>query len=467
MRVLITIQPSHAHLWPVTPCAWALQAAGHEVRVATHASFAGSVIAAGLTPVSLGNASDLELRMRPDARPPNNPQDVLHYADVLGLDAQGREHWVVFYQYLLTALSDYVRPDLSEAADLIAFAQAWQPDLVIWDPTMAAGPLAARACGAAHARFLMALDYPGWCLDRLAEGRDKLLAAGLSENPLADLVRPIADKYGIELDNEMLFGQWSIDPMPTGMALPSSATTLPMRYVPYTGAEHFPQWLHQQPDRPRVALTLGESTRRFIKGDWGRTPKVLEAVADLDIEVVATLNNQQLEGVASIPANVRQIEWVSLTQLAPTCSAIIHHGGGGTFAVPVAFNVPQIICDTNESLIMQSVEVDPRTMEDGTYRIGYEFGVSEEVVETVTTWQLPAKKLEAPPAAEYVVKRGAGARLDHQTQSVDEIAEMIRAVATDQSYRAGAQALHDTWLGMPSPTSIVPMLEALTAEHRR
>jgi|GEM_PF-1980376 len=465
MRVLLTVQPSHAHLWPITPLAWALQSAGHEVRVATHACFTKSVLAAGLTPVVLGKPGDLELRMRPDAKAPASPEDIGRYADALGLNAEEREHWIIFYQWLLTALSDYVRPDLTEASDLIDFAREWQPDLIIWDPTMAAAPLAARVSGAAHARFLMALDYPGWCFDRLAQNTEQLIAAGLHPNPQIELVQPIADKYGITLDDEMLFGQWSIDPMPLGMGLATSGTKLPVRYVPYSGAEDFPTWLYQRPERPRVALTLGESVRRFIKGDWGRTPKILEAVAGLDIEVIATLNSRQLEGIDKLPDNVRAIEWVSLTQLAPTCSAIIHHGGGGTFAAPVAFNVPQIVCDTDESLMMQPVEVS--VMEDGTYRVGYEYDVNEKVHETVTSWELPGKKLEAPPAAKYVTERGAGARLDHRTQSVEEIAAMISAVVSDPAYKAGAQAVYDSWLALPSPAAIVPALESLTREHRR
>lgn len=467
MRVLFAIQPSHAHLWPVTPSAWGLQSAGHEVRVASHARFAGSIRAAGLTPVELGDPEVEEARMRPDARPPAKPEEVLRYADALGLDKEGREHWIVFYQWLMNPISDYIRPDLPYASDLVDFARAWQPDLVIWDPTMAAAPVAARVSGAAQARFLLNLDYPGWCFDRMAERGAELRAAGLSENPLIDLLKPLTEKYGVEIDHELLYGQWSIDPMPTGMGLSTSATTLPVRYVPYTGAEVFPQWLHETPKRPRVALTLGESTRRFIKGDWGRTPKILEAVADLDIEVIATLNSQQLDGVERIPDNVRTIDWVPLNHLLPSCSAVIHHGGGGTYAAPCAFKVPQIVCDTDESLMMQAVEVDPNTMEDGTYRIGFEFGVSEKVNKTVTTWQLPAKKIEATPAANYVVSRGAGMRLDHRNQSVDEIARMIHDVVTEQSFRDGAQAIFDTWLAVPSPADIVTSLERLTAEHRR
>lgn len=467
MRVLFASYPSHAHLWPVVPIAWALQSVGHEVRIATHAAFADAVTATGLTPVPLGDPQGIEPRIRPDAKPPEHPENVLRYAEVLGLDAAAREHWITFHQWLLCAISDYLRTDLPEPGELIDFARTWRPDLVIWDPTFASGPIAARACGAAHARFLLGPDFPGWSFDRLAERRAELRAAGLSENPQADLVRPLAERYGIEVDDELLYGQWSIDPMPPGMRLPTTAVTVPMRYVPFTGAVPFERWLHEPPQVPRVALTLGESTRRFIKGDWGRAPKIIEAVADLDVEMIATLNSLQLEGIERLPGNVRAIDWVALTHLLPTCAAVIHHGGIGTFGAACAFKVPQIVCDTEESVLVRPSEVDPRTLQDGTFRNGFEFDVQEEVVETVTTWEPPAKKLEATPTSEYVLGRGAGARLDHQTMSVDEIRKLIHEVVHDPRYARGAQEVYAEWLAMPSPAAVVPVLERLTAEHRR
>jgi UDP:flavonoid glycosyltransferase YjiC (YdhE family) len=470
MRVLVPVQPSNAHFWPITPTAWALQCAGHEVRVATHARYADSIRAAGLAPVALGDPSTSEPRTRPDARPPARPEEVLRFADVMGLDTEGREHWIAYYQWMLNSISDYLRIDLPYAAELVEFAQAWQPDLVLWDPFFACAPVAARACGAAHCRITICPDYCAWSFDRLAEHRDELVAAGLPENPQADMVRPLAEKYGIAYDDELLYGQWSIDPMPLGLGLTTSATRLPMRYVPFTGATDFPKWLHQRPrppQRPRVALSLGDSTRRYIKGDWGRTPKILEAVAELDIEVVATLNGNQLDGVQHVPDNVRIIEWMPLTQLLPTCSAMIHHGGPSTFAAAWASKIPQIVCDSGETLMMRAVEAKPNALESGVYRIGFEFGVREDLVESVTHWEMPAKKLEATLTAGYVIAGGAGMRLNHLTQSVGEIREMIMRVVTEPSFRDGASTIFDTWLATPSPAEIVPLLERLTAEHRR
>ncbi|MFD9248094.1 hypothetical protein ACFV0D_40525, partial [Streptomyces sp. NPDC059556] len=59
MRVLFTLFPGAAHLYPVVPLARALLAAGHEVRVASHPELTGAVTAAGLAAVEIGDRVDV------------------------------------------------------------------------------------------------------------------------------------------------------------------------------------------------------------------------------------------------------------------------------------------------------------------------------------------------------------------------------------------------------------------------
>ena len=54
MRVLVTTFPGYGHFHPVAPLALALQAAGNEVRVATHPSFGSWVETCGLTVLPAG-----------------------------------------------------------------------------------------------------------------------------------------------------------------------------------------------------------------------------------------------------------------------------------------------------------------------------------------------------------------------------------------------------------------------------
>lgn len=471
MRVLFSIYPnSRAHLYPIVPLAWALQSAGHEVRVSTHAGAVEQVIMAGLTPVALGDPDQPMVRETPDCEPPKQPEEVERYARIMGLTPEEKEHWIAFFQILLCPTSDYVRLDRPEPDDLIRFTRAWQPDLVIWDSTFPVAAVAAKLAGAAHCRFLIGHDLFGWSVDRLAAHRYELQAAGLDPNPLASLVRPIAERHGLAFRDELFLGQWSIETMLDGLRLPTSTKKLSVRHVPYVDPAVFPAWLYERrPGVPRVAFTLGESTRRFISGDWDRTPKILQALDGLDLDVVATLTTRQLHDVERLPDNVRIFDWVNLEHLLPTCSSVIHHGGIGTYSNAVATSVPQLVCDIEgESIMIRLVEDEPGELATGTLRNGLDLDASgqEQAQAPSTHWEFPAKKLEATHVSNFVMAKGAGARLDHRAQTIPQMRELIWNVATDPRYQDGAAALHKEWLATPSPSEIIPDLERLIAEHR-
>lgn len=457
MRVMFAVFPAPAHFLPIVPYAWALQSAGHEVCVASAPGvptgvaldgFHDAVTAAGLTAVSCGEPEALAVH---DGGYPGYAEflptmaESERFAEALGLDPAERAVWDVFYHFTLLTIRNYHPPEPRQDVDaLIEFARSWRPDLVLWDPWFPCGAIAARVCGAAHARVLMAQDYSGWAIDKFAERRSQV-GAGLAENPLVTTIRPLAERYGCELDDELLAGQWTIDPFPEGMSLATNVSTVATRYVPYTGAGVLPEWLYERPTRTRVGLTLGVSARMFYKGDWGRTAKLMDAVAGLDVDVIATLNDNQLLDVGTrVPDNVRTFDYVPLNQLLPTCSALIHHGSPATFWTAAAAGVPQLICDTDEpSRIL------------GT------------VTEHGTEWNLLCQKqITATQTSTFLTDRGAGVRLNHQTQSADEIRAQILRVLTEPSFAVGAAAVHENWLARPSPTDIVPALEKLTAQHR-
>ncbi|MEV6906699.1 nucleotide disphospho-sugar-binding domain-containing protein [Amycolatopsis sp. NPDC051071] len=467
MRVLIPVDPSRAHLFPIVPIASALRNAGHQVRLASWEGFCDTISAAGLTPVALAEGTTLSPHLAPGAPEPRHPDESERYADILGItDFELRDQWHVFYQQLLVPVGNSLRADRPETDDLIEFARSWRPDLVIWDFTQPAGAVAARVCGAASARMPPGRDNFGWGLEQLAEHREELIAAGLDDNPLATLVRPVAERYGVEVDDELLVGQWTIDIYPEGMGLPTSLKKVPMRWVPFNGSDAFPKWLHEPATRPRIAYCLGESTRRFIKGDWDRTPILLEALSGLDVEVVATLNDVQLDGVP-VPANVRAVDWLPLSNVMSSCSALIHHGGGGTYAAAAAVGIPQLVCDTEESILLRIAEEEDAP-ETGTFRTEKEHGVQDvSDARKPTPWIMPAKKMEATPCSNYVIDRGAGIRLNHRAFTVEDLRKQISAVLTEESYQDGARVVHEEWKAMPLPAEVVPVLEKLTAEHRK
>ncbi|MFF7261176.1 activator-dependent family glycosyltransferase [Streptomyces sp. NPDC008159] len=430
MRVLFTIFPATAHLYPVVPLAWALQSAGHEVVVASHAGVVdpgviANISAAGLTAVPLGTPEEL-----PDALGPHTG-DSKPDRPSLGFDAHEPEETGTWRtaRAILTGMFRLHYPEPKEAGgrrpvldNLIDFAQAWRPDLVLWDPLMFPAPIAARVTGAAHARLLWGTDNIGVIHERTKrELADP--ASELTEHPWLGWFGPILERYGLEFDDEMLLGQWSLDLTQSRMRAPADLTYVPVRRVPYTGAASLPDWLHGRPERPRAVLSLGVS-RRKIFGKYSGFPmrEFFESVASLDIEVVATLNSEQLDAVGTLPDNVRALPYVPLNQVLPTTSAIIHHGGGGTFASAVAFQVPQLVM--------------PLVMWD----------------EMVT--------------ARYVARMGAGLVADPDALDVTGLHKQLVQLLEDPSFRLGARRLYDEMLAAPAPKDVVPLLERLTAERR-
>ncbi|MEV5986229.1 activator-dependent family glycosyltransferase [Streptomyces sp. NPDC052051] len=427
MRVLFTIFPTTAHLYPAIPLAWALQSAGHEVVVASpegvvDPNVIDRITSAGLTAVSLGGRGELTASLAPliAGAGPDRP--------TLALDPDDENAWRTTRAVLAGMFHAYYPPESAPGGrrpvldTLVEFAREWRPDLVLWDPLAPTGAIAARTCGAAHARLLFGMDNIG--LIR-AKTRQELAdpSSGLTEDPWMSWLGPVLERYGLDFTEETLVGQWSLDLTQSRMRHPLDLTYVPVRRVPYTGAATLPPWLHSRPERPRAVLTLGVS-RRLLAGRHSGFPmrEFFDSVADLDLELVATLNGEQLDAVGTLPDNVRALDYVPLNQVLPTSSAIIHHGGGGTFAAAVAFKVPQLVL--------------PLPMWD----------------ETVT--------------ARYVVRRGAGLAADPAAIDVDSMRKDLVRLVEEPSFQLGARALYADMLAAPAPKDAVPVLERLTAEHR-
>ncbi|MEV8404183.1 nucleotide disphospho-sugar-binding domain-containing protein [Streptomyces niveus] len=427
MRVLFTIFPTSAHLYPAIPLAWALQSAGHEVVVASPEGVVdpkviANITSAGLTAVSLGGKEELTASLAPlmAGAGPNRP--------TLALDPADENAWRQARAVLGGMFNAYYPPEPVSGGrrpildTLVEFARDWRPDLVLWDPLAPTGAVAARACGAAHARLLFGMDNIGLIRSKTRqEPADP--DSGPADDPWMPWLGPVLERYGLDFTEETLVGQWTLDLTQSRMRDPLDLSYVPVRRVPYNGAATLPRWLHARPERPRAVFTLGVS-RRLLAGRHSGFPvrEFFDSVAGLDLELVATLNSEQLTAVGTLPDNVRAIEYVPLNQLLPTSSAIIHHGGGGTFAAAVAFKVPQLVA--------------PLPMWD----------------EMVT--------------ARYVARRGAGLIADPAAIDVDSVGKDLVRLVEEPSFQLGAQGLYEDMLAAPAPKDVVPVLERLTAEHR-
>ncbi|WP_165984157.1 activator-dependent family glycosyltransferase [Streptomyces sp. YIM 98790] len=426
MRILIAAWPSTTHVFPVVPLAWALRAAGHDLRVACYPSMAEAVAGAGLTAVVLGEGEQL-----PAKPPPADEAKLDRLAEALALDAYESRIWRFLRHRILPVMRKYFleterapgnRPMVD---DLVSFARRWQPELVLWDGSFFGAPIAARSCGAAHARLQIAVDYWAW-LRQLFRERAASRLPGAGDDPLTELMRPMARRFGFDADEEMLLGQWTVDPIPEPMRLPVGVRTVSVRPVPYNGNAAVPAWLQEPPVKPRVCLTAGLSGRERHIASGISIGELLGMVADMDIEVVATLNAGQLHPEEKLPDNVRVVEYLPLHLLLPTCSAVIHHGGPGTMGAAIAAGVPQLVTGM------------------------------------LTAWDSGA----SAPAARYVSERGAGLAVDGDQFSAGTMKHQLARLLAEPSFQAGARRLHDDMLAVPSPVDIVPVLERLTARHR-
>lgn len=443
MRVMFAAIPHPSHFYPLIPYAQSLQNAGHEVVIAGPPGAEDAVVSAGLTPVSIGEPTpispeNLQKRGLPD------PEEMDRFAEALQLDAANRDHWDCFFQNFAFNSRVFVPDGPEEEYDgLIEFAKQWQPDLVLWESWFQFGALIAKACGAPHARILIGADYGGWSVELFAEKGSDPAVAAIGKNPLVAAIEPVAARYGFEVDDELLLGQVTIDPLPEPLRLSKHIDTIPVRAISYNGGARKPEWLFGRPEKPRIALSLGLSARLWQFDGDPRLPKLFAALGELDVEVVATLGGPQLNSVDSVPDNVRVVDFVPLVQLLPTCSAIILHGATGTFWSALAAGVPQVLPTTDEPNRMiyegEGENVKVRNAErDGD------------------SWFM----------SRYLTDSGAGVWINHQTETVEEIRAKIHAVVTDPAYKEGAAALRKEWLDKPSPAELIPELIRFVESRR-
>ncbi|MFD8880985.1 nucleotide disphospho-sugar-binding domain-containing protein, partial [Streptomyces erythrochromogenes] len=243
------------------------------------------------------------------------------------------------------------------------------------------------------------------------------------EDPMEEWLGDTVRRYGGEFGEDLVVGQRTIDPLPPALRFLDGPDRVPMRCAPHNGSSVLPDWLREPQERRRVCLTLGVSHRELLGADRLPLGEVLAALAGVDAEVVATLNAAQLASVTEVPDNVRVVDFVPLETLLPSCSAVIHHGGAGTFNTALSCGVPQLI------------------LPDGVWDTDHKARLLEE--------------------------RGAGIRVA-QPEKADAatLHGMITRLLEEPSFGRAAARLRDESRDMPAPSAVVPVLEELAAGRR-
>ncbi|MBB5958533.1 glycosyltransferase (activator-dependent family) [Saccharothrix tamanrassetensis] len=423
MRVLFAVNPEKSLFPYLVPLAWALRTAGHEVRVASRPGFADVITRAGLTAVPVGRDQAHDRRLVAGGMTPEAMQEARSGMgppyDVL--EDPSKADWEYLRDEHLEAVRVWHRPEnFPLIAGLVEFARAWEPDLVVWEPTTYAGPIAAKACGAAHARFLWSVDAFGLTRDLFLKLKAEQ-PAGEQVDPLADWFSSYGRKYGFEFSEDMTTGHFTVDQIPPSLRDPADLHYVPMRYVPYGGAAVVPPWLWAAPEKPRVALTMGLSATRVFGGYDVPLQEILDELGDLDIELVATIAESEQRKLTRVPANTRVVSYAPLHALAPTCSVVIHHAGAATLTTTALYAVPQLSLHHH--------------------------------------W-------DGPMLARGLAAQGAGLEIHTTRVTGRAVREAVLRLLHEPGFRDRAADLRDELRQLPTPNQLVPEIELLTAKYR-
>lgn len=323
MRVLFVTWAWPSHLYAMVPLARACRAAGHEVLVASQPALRDAIRRTGLPGAGVGEDVDTVAMVRGYLLPTTTANGPHTTANGLHTAAAGRRP---------RALQMFLAHATSMVDDLVQQARSWAPDVVVFEPTALAGPVAAAAVGVPAVRQLYGLDL----LSRAQE-------------LLRELLAPLARRHGVSRLDPL--GAATIDPSPPGLRLPVEyAQHLPMRYVPFNGPGAGPAAATApepapgpaRPHRPQVCVTWGTTMARldptrFLAG------QVTRALQDLDVEIVAAVTADQRPMLGPVGNRTRILEGVPLHLTLPGCDLVVAHGGAGSMLTALSAGLPQLL----------------------------------------------------------------------------------------------------------------------------
>jgi glycosyltransferase (activator-dependent family) len=431
VRVLIVSWPWRTHLQPMVPLGWALQAAGHEVRVSSSPDLLESLTASGLMTVPVGPPDVLK---RMSEQFTEEQIELVRTLEQLGsrddffFDFASRTKEALTWDRLrlrnryFTEVLKGVNDAMVE--ELVDYCRWWKPDLVVWEWMSHAGASAARATGAAGARIRSEIDVDIWSRRIFLQLRAEQPPEE-REDALADWLGRWAEKFGKSYSEEMVTGHFTIDHMLGSMRLDSDVHHVPLRYVSYHGPAVVPQWARRDPAKRRVLATFGVSQNEgkiYQAVSVRQLQQILDSLADLDIELVVTAPQKVQRDLKRVPANTMLTEFVPLHAVVPTCSAVIHHGGIPAFMEAIANGVPQLM-----------------------------------VGRVVPDIDLRAPLLE---------KAQGGLYISRPQLSGDRVRECLVRLLEEPAFREGADRLRTEQATQPTPSELVPELEKLAARYR-
>jgi UDP:flavonoid glycosyltransferase YjiC (YdhE family) len=303
MRVLFTSTPLDGHLRPLLPLAGSLRARGHEVAFATHASWHEHVAAAGYPAFEAGTSHaearrELEPYREEIAAVPPLERRPHIYPRLFGLG--------------------HAPP---KVPGLLRAGRKWRPDVLVWESSDLAGPIAAAALGLPAVNHSFGAMIPLEALRRAGEA-----------------VLPLWRQVGIEPPEYAgAFGGLYVDTCP-----PSLAWEQPLGQTVLLGpasapAAGPPPWLDELA-RPLVYVTLGT-----VFNDPAVLERLLAGLDDVPGALVTTGRDVDPAALGPVPRHVRVERFVPQEAILPACAAAVVHGGSGSTLAALAHGLPLVL----------------------------------------------------------------------------------------------------------------------------
>jgi UDP:flavonoid glycosyltransferase YjiC (YdhE family) len=304
----------------------------------------------------------------------------------------------------------FARMGLAGLESLLELAKDWPPDVVVGNSQSYSAMLLAAHLKIPYVRHV---EYLGIPFTGIAPGAEEEL-------------RPELERLGLDglLEPDLL-----LDATPPSLRPSHDPVGQPVRWIPSNPQRLLEPWMYTRPEgRRRVLITSGFRSIMFRDPGWSM-PLLVSELSKMNAEVLIAASPGAAERFGPELGDAR-IGWIPLDVAATTCDLAIHHGGATTATTFMANGVPQLIIPENPP----------------------EF------------WPNYHRKAIATAVSEF----GAGQMLWPRAQEPDKapgevIAATARELLSDPSYTEQTQFLAKEIASQPSPSEIVPMLEALTS----
>ena len=286
------------------PLADACAALGHNVTFATGADLCGYVQAAGHAAVAAGLTGEEQRALIQQVRPS-------------GFDK--RDGMAFAFSTLFTRLhAPRMVPDLLDVVDRL------RPDLVVHESGEYATPLVAT---------LRRLPWVHHSYGLLRPAYIRQLATDAMTELWSDYELASPAQAG-------MFSRDYIDVCPRSLQSPEITSVSRRRSMRPAGTPISATLAGVPSGRPRVLVTFGTVFNR----DTSLIEAIVAKLGLLPVDIVVTAGpGVHVNALAPQTGNVQVVDYVPLTQILPTCSAAVSHGGSGTMLASLAHGVPLLL----------------------------------------------------------------------------------------------------------------------------